>query len=152
MRHSGLASKPPQASTTAVTVNGKPLGEHRGGYDGFSFDITDALKPKGEQEIVVAVWDPSDEGPQPRGKQVKRGEGIWYTPTTGIWQTVWMERVPATYIRTVRYTPVMERWEIGFEDRFEHVPQCGFHGPVAHRRDAEDGRPFTGRGLPGRQA
>ena len=69
---------------TVVYVNGKEVGSHRGGYDGFSFDITDALKPSSEQELVVSVWDPSDDGPQPRGKQVKKGEGIWYTPTTGI--------------------------------------------------------------------
>jgi hypothetical protein len=69
------------------------VGSHRGGYDGFSFDITAALKPSGEQEIVVAVWDPTDAGPQPRGKQVSKPEGIWYTPTSGIWQTVWLEPV-----------------------------------------------------------
>src|ERR1044071_8574584 len=81
-----------------VWVNGKELGSHRGGYDGFSFDITDALKPKGEQEIVVAVWDPADTGTQPRGKQVRNPHGIWYTPTSGIWQTVWLEPLPDKHI------------------------------------------------------
>src|SRR5262245_22931019 len=71
-----------------VWVNGKKVGEHRGGYDPFSFDVTDALKKSGDQEVVVGVWDPSDGGPQPRGKQVKKPEGIYYTPITGIWQTV----------------------------------------------------------------
>ncbi len=76
-----------------VWVNGKELGKHRGGYDAFSFDVTDALKKDGEQEIVVAVSDPTDAGTQPRGKQVRKPQGIYYTPTTGIWQTVWLEPV-----------------------------------------------------------
>jgi beta-galactosidase/beta-glucuronidase len=81
-----------------VWVNGKELGAHKGGYDGFSFDVTDALKPGGEQELVVGVFDPTDGGTQPRGKQVRRPGGIYYTPTTGIWQTVWLEPVPAARI------------------------------------------------------
>ncbi|MCL4785337.1 MAG: glycoside hydrolase family 2 [Verrucomicrobia bacterium] len=90
---------------TKVWVNGKEVGAHRGGYDGFSFDITSALKPKGEQEMVVAVWDPADAGPQPRGKQVRNPHGIWYTPTSGIWQTVWLEPVNESSIETVKITP-----------------------------------------------
>lgn len=88
-----------------VTVNGKPVGTHSGGYDPFSFDITEALKRSGSQEIIVSVWDPSDEGPQPRGKQVREPKGIWYTPVTGIWQTVWLEAVPETHLRAVKLTP-----------------------------------------------
>ncbi|MBN2023393.1 MAG: glycoside hydrolase family 2 [Pirellulales bacterium] len=88
-----------------VYVNGKELGTHRGGYDAFSFDITDALVPGGTQEIVVRVFDPTDAGEQPRGKQVVKPEGIWYTPTTGIWQTVWLEPVPATHIAKLTMTP-----------------------------------------------
>ncbi|MCY2991214.1 MAG: hypothetical protein NTY19_25580 [Planctomycetota bacterium] len=60
---------------TTVLVNGKPLGVHRGGYDGFSFDITDALTPGGPQELLVSVWDPT-EGGQPHGKQARKPEGI----------------------------------------------------------------------------
>ena len=75
-----------------VFVNGKELGTHRGGSDPFSFDITDALKA-GANELVVRVWDPTDTGSQPRGKQKLKPGGIWYTPVTGIWQTVWMEPV-----------------------------------------------------------
>ena len=75
-------------------VNGKELGTHRGGYDGFSFDVTDALKPGGENELIVRAFDPTDKGTQPRGKQVTNPGGIFYTPTTGIWQTVWLEPVP----------------------------------------------------------
>ena len=88
-----------------VWVNGKEVGKHEGGYDPFTFDITSALNKSGKQEMVVKVWDPSNDGAQPRGKQVKRPEGIWYTPVTGIWQTVWMESVPKTYIASTVQTP-----------------------------------------------
>jgi beta-galactosidase/beta-glucuronidase len=88
-----------------VYVNGKKAGSHQGGYDPFTFDITTLLKKSGQQEMVVRVWDPSDEGPQPRGKQVTKPHGIWYTPVTGIWQTVWVEAVPKTYIESTRHTP-----------------------------------------------
>ena len=88
-----------------VWVNGTKAGEHKGGYDPFSFDITGLLKKSGQQEILVRVWDPSDEGPQPRGKQVNRPRSIWYTPVTGIWQTVWLEAVPKTYIQSTHHTP-----------------------------------------------
>ena len=88
-----------------VYVNGTKVGTHQGGYDPFSFDITSALKKGNQQELAVRVWDPSDDGPQPRGKQVKRPNSIWYTPVTGIWQTVWLEPVPQTYIVSTRQTP-----------------------------------------------
>src|SRR5690606_28603153 len=81
-----------------VFINGKPAGVHEGGYDPFYFDITGLVTKPGPQEIIVAAWDPTDEGPQPRGKQVKEPKSIWYTPVTGIWQTVWLESVPDTYI------------------------------------------------------
>jgi beta-galactosidase/beta-glucuronidase len=81
-----------------VRVNGIEIGSHRGGYDAFSFDITAALRPTGEQELIVDTWDPTDAFTQPRGKQVRNPESIWYTPTSGIWQTVWLEPVPAAYI------------------------------------------------------
>ena len=87
---------------SVVFVNGTRVGTHRGGYDPFSFDITDALVAKGEQEVVVGVYDPSDAGDQPRGKQVRKPGGIWYTPCTGIWQTVWCEPVPLSSVRDVR--------------------------------------------------
>jgi hypothetical protein len=86
-------------------VNGKEVGEHKGGYDPFTFDITDALKGKGKQELVVGVSDPTDRGSQPRGKQVNEPRGIWYTPTTGIWQTVWLEPVPKSSIASLKITP-----------------------------------------------
>jgi Glycosyl hydrolases family 2, TIM barrel domain/Glycosyl hydrolases family 2, sugar binding domain/Glycosyl hydrolases family 2 len=94
---------------TKVWVNGKKLGEHRGGYDPFSFDITAALKPEGEQELIVGVWDPTDKGTQPRGKQVTNPRGIYYTPTTGIWQTVWLEPVPESRIERIEIVPTLDR-------------------------------------------
>ncbi len=85
-----------------VYVNGTKAGAHQGGYDPFYFDVTNLLK-SGEQEILIRVWDPTDEGPQPRGKQVRDPSGIWYTPVTGIWQTVWLEGVPKTFIECTRH-------------------------------------------------
>jgi hypothetical protein len=91
-----------------VWINGKEVGNHRGGYDPFTFDITDALKENGEQEIVLSVWDPTNAGTQPRGKQVRNPRGIWYTAVTGIWQTVWLEPVPQASIRSVKITPDLD--------------------------------------------
>jgi beta-galactosidase/beta-glucuronidase len=88
-----------------VWVNGKEIGQHRGGYDAFSFDITDALNPSGPDELIVTAWDPTDAGTQPRGKQVRKPNGIWYTSTSGIWQTVWLEPVNAAYITGLKITP-----------------------------------------------
>lgn len=92
-----------------VWVNEKSVGTHRGGYDAFAFDITDALKPSGEQEVVVAVFDPTDAGTQPRGKQVRRPHSIWYTSVTGIWQTPWIEPVSNSFIETLKITPDVDR-------------------------------------------
>lgn len=91
-----------------VSVNGVAVGTHTGGYDPFYFDITSALKRSGTQEIKISVWDPTDSGPQPRGKQVKEPKTIWYTPVTGIWQTVWLEAVPETHLQSVRLTPDLD--------------------------------------------
>ena len=90
---------------TTVFVNGRRVGEHRGGYDPFTFDVTDALEGLGDQRLVVAVRDPTDSGPQPRGKQVLKPHGIMYTAVTGIWQTVWLEPVPARYVSGLEITP-----------------------------------------------
>jgi hypothetical protein len=89
----------------ALWVNGKEAGSHRGGYDPFSFDITDHLKFVGDEELVLAVHDPIDAGPQPRGKQIRNPHGIWYTPTTGIWQTAWLEPVPESSIDRLVIVP-----------------------------------------------
>ena len=93
-----------------VSVNGKEVGKHTGGYDPFTFDITAALKPgDAENELVVAVTDPTDTGTQPRGKQVLNPKGIFYTAVTGIWQTVWLEPVPVPYIESLKIVPDVDR-------------------------------------------
>lgn len=89
---------------TDVWVNDVKVGSHAGGFTPFSFDITEALQGK-NNTLMVKVWDPTDKGYQPRGKQVSRPEGIWYTPVTGIWQTVWLEPVSESYIQDLRITP-----------------------------------------------
>ena len=88
-----------------VFVNGKSVGVHRGGYDPFSYDITSYLSGKGPQELIVRVFDPSENGGQPRGKQATKGIEIMYTPSTGIWQTVWLEPVPKIGINDLKITP-----------------------------------------------
>lgn len=92
-----------------VFVNGKKAGSHKGGYDAFSVDITSFLVKGTNQDIAVRVWDPSNDGPQPRGKQIKNPNGIWYTPVTGIWQTVWLETVPTSYITSTKHTPDIDK-------------------------------------------
>lgn len=92
-----------------VFLNQKSIGVHRGGYDPFSFDITDHLTAGGPQELVVRVFDPTEQGGQPRGKQATRGIPILYTPCTGIWQTVWIEPVPAVSIDRFVAVPDIDR-------------------------------------------
>ncbi|WP_291102076.1 MULTISPECIES: glycoside hydrolase family 2 protein [unclassified Flavobacterium] len=93
---------------TEVWLNGVKIGSHTGGYTPFSFDITPFITGK-TQQLTVKVWDPSNDGPQPRGKQVKNPKGIWYTPVTGIWQTVWIEPVNKKNITTIRTTPNIDQ-------------------------------------------
>lgn len=90
-----------------IWVNDVKAGSHTGGYTPFSIDITDALK-SGENSLTVRVWDGTDTGFQPRGKQVRKPSGIWYTSVTGIWQTVWLEPVPEQHIRNLRTTPDLD--------------------------------------------
>jgi len=107
-----------------VSINGKRIGEHAGGFDPFSFDIAAAIKPDADNELVVTVTDPTDTGGQPRGKQWFSPHGIWYTPTSGIWQTVWLEPVPTASFsglrlradrrnQTVEITPETFTWKSG---------------------------------------
>lgn len=99
----------------SVWIDGLWAGSHEGGYTPFSFDITDLLARSDRHEIVVRAVDMPDDLQQPRGKQDWQREPhlIWYLRTSGIWQTVWLERVPPTYIAAIRYTPNLNRWEIG---------------------------------------
>jgi hypothetical protein len=88
-----------------VYVNGRQVGTHRGGYDRFTVDVTDVLTASGPQELVVGVVDPTDQGGQPLGKQRLNPSGIFYTPSSGIWQTVWMEPVSSAHIDRLDMTP-----------------------------------------------
>ena len=99
-----------------VWVNGHPLAEHEGGHTPFTVDITRALQEGTSQRVTVQVLDDPDDLEMPRGKQDWKLEphGIWYPRTTGIWQTVWLEQVPETYVRDITWTPNLERWEISF--------------------------------------
>jgi len=94
---------------TTVWVNGKKMGVHEGGYNSFTYDVTEAFNKNGEQQITVAVWDPTDKGFQPHGKQTLDPRGIWYTSTTGIWQTVWLEPVPEVAIANLKMTPDIDQ-------------------------------------------
>jgi hypothetical protein len=88
-----------------VYVNGEKVGSHDGGYDSFTFDVTDALTSDGEQELIVGVRDPTDDGGQPVGKQRDNPGGIFYTASSGIWQTVWIEPVSEVHIEGLSMTP-----------------------------------------------
>ena len=88
-----------------VWINGTKVGEHQGGSDPFTFDVTEALTNDGEQELQVAVYDPSSRGGQPIGKQTINPSSIWYTSCSGIWQTVWLEAVNAAHIKRYEVVP-----------------------------------------------
>lgn len=94
----------------AVFVNGQKAWEHRGGYNAFTVDATAFIQPK--NELIVRVYDDTDASWHTRGKQRTKRGGIWYTPQSGIWQTVWMEWVPEAYIQRVRLIPDIDRGEL----------------------------------------
>jgi len=95
-----------------VWVNDVKIGSHTGGYTPFSFDLTPFLNKSGIQKLVVRVWDGTDAGFQPRGKQVSKPNGIWYTPVTGIWQTVWLEPVNAKHIENLRTVSDIDKGKV----------------------------------------
>ena len=105
-----------------VWVNGTLMGEHTGGYNPFCFDITDALID-GENELVVKVYDPTSDGHQQRGKQILKTQGFWYTATSGIWQTVWLEPVNYCRIENIKLTPDIDNGVIGV--KINHTCECG---------------------------
>ena len=85
-------------------INDQKVGLHKGGYDPFSFNISPYLNKGLNQKLELRVWDPTDDGFQPRGKQIENPKGIWYTPVSGIWQTVWIEPVNSKYITNIHTT------------------------------------------------
>lgn len=113
-----------------VYINHKPAGTHTGGYCAFSFDITDLLE-NGENELVVCVYDPTDEGFQQRGKQVIETHGFWYTATSGIWQTVWLEAVPDIYIKKLRFLPDIDKAVISVTTELNASADCTLFATVS---------------------
>ena len=105
-----------------VYVNGVQVAEHTGGYAPFSIDITTVAKSKGNV-LRIRVWDATDNSWQPRGKQVNEPQSIWYTPVTGIWQTVWMESVPQTYVESYHAVSDINDGTLTFD-----VASCGLQG------------------------
>ncbi len=101
-----------------VFINGKKIGEHKGGYVPFSFDITDYLI-EGENTLNLRVFDPTDKAMQPRGKQASKSHGFWYTSTTGIWQTVWLEPVSESHIKSIKLLPDIDRSVINIKTNVE---------------------------------
>jgi beta-galactosidase/beta-glucuronidase len=103
-----------------VYLNGQQLGEHRGGYLPFSFEVSDALAHQdgdGLNQLALEVWDPSDTSMDQRGKQVLDPKAIWYTPISGIWQTVWLEQVPATFVESLKLTPNLQSASLSVESK-----------------------------------
>jgi len=105
---------------SVIYINGIRVGSHQGGYDPFYFDITTFLKGGKQYLLELRVTDPVDKGPQPRGKQVEKPGGIWYTSVTGIWRTVWIEAVPKTYISSTKQVPDIDRQTLTAEIKVEN--------------------------------
>ncbi len=107
-----------------VFVNGQPVCHHEGGYNAFSADVTDALRFDAENDVVVKVQDFTDTKYQTNGKQSTHRKGMWYTPQSGIWQTVWMESVPTQYVKGLKITPDFDNASVTVE------VDCNFDEPV----------------------
>ena len=130
-----------------VWVNDVKVGSHKGGYTPFSLNVTPALKAKGENKLTVRVTDPTDAGYQPRGKQVNNPDGIWYTPVTGIWQTVWLEPVsPANHIAALKTVPNIDTHKL----TVDVTPATADAQLVAEVKVSENGKTVaTGKSLAG---
>ncbi len=124
-----------------VFVNGNSLGVHQGGYTEISYDITDYITKKGEQELIVRVYDPTEKKGIPRGKQENPPHGnlIMYTPVTGIWQTVWMEPVEKTYIEDFKIVPDIDENQLKLK-----VFSAGKNSDVSVTATAYDGKKALG--------
>jgi len=112
-----------------VWVNGRIVARHEGGYTPFSADVTDALETAGTGELVVFARDDAQDLAKPRGKQdwLPEPHSIWYPRTTGIWQTVWFEKIARTHIASLRWTTNLERWDVGLELRVCEANQGRHH-------------------------
>ncbi len=130
-----------------VMVNNRAVGTHEGGYDPFTIDITDALKP-GTNELLVQTWNPGNSGGQPRGKQFDKSHSIWYTASSGIWQTVWLEPVPRKSIAGVTVKADRLTGKVSIEVRdslqeadnfFTYEAEVSRDGKTIARKRAPDG-------------
>lgn len=131
-----------------IWINGIQIGSHRGGYTPFSFDITPWLTAGKSQELVVRVWDPTDRSYQPRGKQVSRPGGIWYTAVTGIWQTVWLEPVSENHILSLKTVTDIDRNTVTVTP----VVSSGDAAGLIEVSILENGKVITaGKGISGQQ-
>jgi beta-galactosidase/beta-glucuronidase len=117
-----------------VFLNSQFVGEHFGGYDPFSFDVSEFLS-EGQNDLVVSVWDPSDKLPIQRGKQVRKPGFIWYSAHSGIWQSVWLEGVPNTFIKVFKITPDIDQGLVTIEAQIAHAAQ----GFTLHARVLDQG-------------
>jgi beta-galactosidase/beta-glucuronidase len=102
---------------STVYLNGTKLGTHKGGYDAFGFNITRLLNKDGPNELIVGVVNTPDLGNHARGKQTMRPGGIFYTPASGIWQTVWIEPVQKTFIERIHVEPNIDTGEVKITGR-----------------------------------
>ena len=137
--------------TATVWCNGVELATHTGGYLPFTVDITEVLAK--ENTILVCVRDATNKSQLPRGKQTLHPHGIWYTPQSGIWQTVWLESVPQNYIRSLRVTPLFDAHQV--EITVEGEGQCtiDLEGQPLHVPGGRAGaRAGARRSAPGRRS
>ncbi|MBQ7314659.1 MAG: MFS transporter [Clostridia bacterium] len=119
----------------SVALNGTPLGEHAGGYEPFTFDVTEHVHTEGDNVLTVRVRDELSRHVLPYGKQRQDRGGMWYTPTSGIWQTVWIESVPDRYLRSMRIDADDRRVTVAFDgitegDMCIQTPEGDVHVPI----------------------
>ena len=131
---------------TVVYVNGTRVGSHTGGYDPFSFDITSALNPSGEQELAVYIYDNTGVQGQPTGKQSKNPSICWYTAVSGIWQTVWLEPVEETHISQLEMEPCLDRSWLSLRIYTSQTDGVTLQASVT---DKEGNEVASGTGTPG---
>lgn len=129
-----------------VFVNDILIGSHQGGYTPFYFNIAPYLK-SGKQTLTVRVWDPSENGFQPRGKQTSNPESIWYTAVTGIWQTVWLEPVHSTHVTAIKAIPDIDHNVVNVTVN----ASCGQPGTVVAVELLDEGKSVAqAKGVPGK--
>jgi len=131
---------------TTAWINNKEVGTHRGGFTPFYFDITAFIQFNINNELIVSVWDPTDKGTQERGKQLSTPGGIYYTAVSGIWQTVWLEPVPHTFIKNIQMISDIDEGTLNlrlegedmYSDDFIHVEVKDMNKSIVSQRKKVD--------------